>query len=151
MKCDQSWLVSQSTLFPSVSLMPHYPGFPCIALAFLLRLFYVYIFPLSSLWKGTMDVWSTTNYRLGKKIDNIPALQVVQWLKNPLADTGDTKGARSIPGAGRSPEEGKGKFHSSFLPGESHDRRSCGPSIREVTKSWTQLSTHTKQNRKTGS
>ena len=29
-------------------------------------------------------------------------------IKNPLAKTGDTKDAGSIPGSGRSPEEGNG-------------------------------------------
>ena len=50
------------------------------------------------------------------------ASQVVLVLKNPPANAGDIKGASSIPGLGRSPEEGHGT--PVFLPGEPHGQRS---------------------------
>ena len=50
------------------------------------------------------------------------ASQVMLVLKNPPANAGDIKDASSIPGLGRSPEEGHGT--PVFLPGEPHGQRS---------------------------
>ena len=44
-------------------------------------------------------------------------------VKNPSANTGDTRDAGSIPGLGRSPEGGQGN-PLLYLPGESHGQRS---------------------------
>jgi len=48
---------------------------------------------------------------------------VVLVVKNPLANAGDKRGTGSIPGSGRSLEEGMAT-HSSSLTGESHGQRS---------------------------
>ena len=50
------------------------------------------------------------------------ASQVVLALKNPPTNAGDIKDASSMPGLGRSPEEGHGT--PVFLPGEPHGQRS---------------------------
>ena len=50
------------------------------------------------------------------------ASQVVLALKNPPTNAGDMKDASSMPGLGRSPEEGHGT--PVFLPGEPHGQRS---------------------------
>ena len=50
------------------------------------------------------------------------ASQVVLALKNPPTKAGDMKDASSMPGLGRSPEEGHGT--PVFLPGEPHGQRS---------------------------
>ena len=50
------------------------------------------------------------------------ASQVMPVLKNPPANAGDIKDASSIPGLGRSPEEGHGT--PVFLPGGPHGQRS---------------------------
>ena len=50
------------------------------------------------------------------------ASQVVRALKNPPTNAGDIKDASSMPGLGRSPEEGHGT--PVFLPGEPHGQRS---------------------------
>ena len=41
-------------------------------------------------------------------------------VKNPPASVGDTRDVGSVPGSGRSPEEGHGNL---LLPGESHGQR----------------------------
>ena len=41
-------------------------------------------------------------------------------VKNPPANAGDTRDAGSIPGLGRSPEEGKWQPSPVFLPGKFH-------------------------------
>ena len=45
-------------------------------------------------------------------------------VKNPPANAGDTRDARSIPGSGRSPEGGNGNPTPVFLSRKSHGHRS---------------------------
>ena len=52
------------------------------------------------------------------------ASQVVLMVKNLLADAGDRRDTRSVPGWGRSPGGGNGYPTVVFLPGESHRQRS---------------------------
>ena len=54
------------------------------------------------------------------KVSEIVGLPGSSAVKNPPANSGDLG---SIPGLGRSPEEGKG-IPLMFLPGESHGQRS---------------------------
>ena len=49
--------------------------------------------------------------------------QVALVVKNPPANAGDVRDTSSIPGSGRSQEEGTAA-HSVFLPGESPGQRS---------------------------
>ena len=54
--------------------------------------------------------------------------------KNPLANAGDKRDAGSIPGSGRSVEEGTGIPTPVFFPGESHGQRNlvgCSPAASE--------------------
>ena len=60
-------------------------------------------------------------------------------IKNPPANAGDLS---SIPGSGRSPEEGNGNpLQYSYLE-NSMDRGARWATIQEVTKSQMQLSMH---------
>ena len=52
------------------------------------------------------------------------ASQVVLVVKNLPASAVDIRDKDSIPGLGRSPEEGKGNFTPVFFPGEPHRQRS---------------------------
>ena len=52
-----------------------------------------------------------------KQIIKTKASQVVQWLKNPPANAGDTRDASSTPGSGRAPGEENGA-HSNILAQE---------------------------------
>ena len=71
------------------------------------------------------------------------ASQVVLWVKNLLATTGDTGDARSIPVLGRSSGIGNGNpFQYSYLE-SSMDRGSWWATVHGVAKSQTQLSKHT--------
>ena len=68
-------------------------------------------------------------------------------VKNPPADTGDTRDVSLIPGLGRSPKVGNGKpFQYSYLE-NSRNRRAWQAIVHEVTKNQTWLSnsahTHT--------
>jgi len=58
-------------------------------------------------------------------------------LKNPPANTGDSKNAGLIPGSGRSPREGNGNpFHYTYLE-NSMDRGAWWATVHRVIKSWT--------------
>ena len=62
--------------------------------------------------------------------------------KNPAANAGDTRDLGSIPGSGRSPEEGNANLLQYSCLENSMDRGAWwGP--HGVSKSWTRLSTHT--------
>ena len=73
---------------------------------------------------------------------NEGASQVVLVVKNPPASEGDTADSGSIPGSGRSPGVGNGNpLQYSCL--ENSMENSWWVECMGVTKSWTQLSTHT--------
>ena len=58
-------------------------------------------------------------------------------VKNPPADAGDARDMGSIPGSGRSPEEGNGNpLQYSYLE-IFMDRRAWGATVHGVAKSWT--------------
>ena len=64
-------------------------------------------------------------------------------VKNPLANTEDTRDTGSIPGSGRFPEGGNGNpFEYSCLE-NSMDRGAWWATVQGITKSQAQLSTHT--------
>ena len=61
-------------------------------------------------------------------------------VKNPPANTWDTRDAGSIPGLGRSPGEGNDHpFQYSCLENPT-DRGAWQTTLHEVAKSWTELS-----------
>ena len=95
-----------------------------------------------------MDVWSTTNYRLGRKWTTYLHSR---WCsdKESTCQYRRHKRGRFNPWVRKISWIKKWQPTPVFLPGKSHDRRSWWATVREVTKGWTQLSTHTKQNRKT--
>ena len=58
-------------------------------------------------------------------------------VKNPPANTEDSKNAGSIPGSGRYPREGNGNpFHYTCLE-NSMDRGAWWATVHRVIKSWT--------------
>ena len=59
-------------------------------------------------------------------------------VNNPSGNAGD---AGLIPGLGRTPGEGNSRPLQSCLE-NSMDRETCWATVPEITKSWTQLSTH---------
>ena len=61
-------------------------------------------------------------------------------VKNPPANAGDMG---SIPGSGRSPGEGNGNPLQPSCLGNPMDRGAWRATVREVAKSWTQLSDST--------
>ena len=61
-------------------------------------------------------------------------------VKNPPANTGDTREAGSIPGLGRSPGVGNGSPLQYSCLENSMDRGDWWATVYGVTKSWTQLS-----------
>ena len=65
-------------------------------------------------------------------------------VKNPPAKAGDMG---SIPGLGRSPGEGNGNSLQYSCLGNPMARGDLQATVHEVTKSWTQLSTHTHTHR----
>ena len=65
---------------------------------------------------------------------------MAQAIKNTPANSGHARDAGSIPGSGRSPEEGKGS-PLSILPRKSHGQRSLVGYSPWGRESWTQLST----------
>ena len=60
-------------------------------------------------------------------------------VKNLPANAGDTRDMGSLFGLGRSPGEGKGNPLQYSCRGNAKDRGSWWATVREVTKSWTQL------------
>ena len=60
-------------------------------------------------------------------------------VKNPPANTGDTRDAGSIPGLGRSPGEGNGTPLQYSCLGNPMDRGAWWDTVYGVTKSRTQL------------
>ena len=56
-------------------------------------------------------------------------------VKESTCSAGDSRDARSIPGAGRSPGEGNGNLFSTLLSGESHGLGLVGYSSWMVTES----------------
>ena len=62
---------------------------------------------------------------------------MVQLVKNPPADAGDTSDASSIPGSGRSPGEGNGNPLLSSCLENSMVGGAGRAAIQGVAKSWT--------------
>ena len=60
-------------------------------------------------------------------------------VKNPPASTGDMRNTESIPGSGRSPEEGNGNPLQYSCLENPMDRGAWLATVHRVTKSWTQL------------
>ena len=63
-------------------------------------------------------------------------------VKNPPANAGDTGDVGSIPGSGKSPEEGNGNPLQYSCLGNPINRGVWWPTVHWVTKSWALLSTH---------
>ena len=64
-------------------------------------------------------------------------------VKDPPANVGDERDVGSIPGSGRSPGVGNGNSLQYSCLENSMDREAWKAAVREVTKSYTRLSTHT--------
>ena len=64
-------------------------------------------------------------------------------VKNPPASTGDTRDVGLIPESGRSSRVGNGNPLQYFYLGNSMDRGTWWATVHGVSKSWTQLNTHT--------
>ena len=62
--------------------------------------------------------------------------------EEPACNAGDTRDTGSIPGSGRSPEEGHGKPLQYSCLENFMDRGAWWATVHGVTKSWTQQSTH---------
>ena len=71
--------------------------------------------------------------------------EVVLVLKNPPANAGDIRDLSSIPGSGRSPEEGSGIPLQYSCLENPMNRGAWGPTVHRVTKSRAQLSNFTLQ------
>ena len=65
--------------------------------------------------------------------------QVVIVAKNPSATEGDIRGACSIPGSGRSPEEGNSNPLQDSCLENPMDREAWQATVHRVTKSQKQL------------
>ena len=65
-------------------------------------------------------------------------------VKNLPANAGDTRDAGSIPGLGRSPGGGNGNLLQYSCLGHPMDREAWQAVVLGATKSWTQLSRHTR-------
>ena len=95
-------------------------------------------------WKEWINRKTTGKKIITKHISNIalgkhkgfPGGTVV---KNPPANSGDTRDMGLIPGLGRSPRKEEGQPTPVFLCGKFHPQRS----LAGVTKSWTWLSRYT--------
>ena len=61
-------------------------------------------------------------------------------VKNPAADQGDAGDEGSVPGSGRSPEEGNGQPLQYSCLGKPMNRGAWWVTVHEAAKSWTQLS-----------
>ena len=70
-------------------------------------------------------------------------------VKNLSASAEDARDMGSVPGLGRSPGGGSGNPVQYFCLENSMDRGAWQSKVPEVTKSWTQLSTHTHTNKMT--
>ena len=64
-------------------------------------------------------------------------------VKNLLANAGDARDTGSIPGSGRFPEGGNGNLFQYSCLENSTDRRAWWATVQGITKSQTQLNTHT--------
>ena len=71
------------------------------------------------------------------------ASQVVLVVKSPPANAGDLRDMGSIPELGRCPGEGNGNPLQYSCLENSMDRAAWWATVHRVTKSQTQLSTHT--------
>ena len=68
---------------------------------------------------------------------------MAQLVKNPPASAGDVRDVGSVPGSGRSPEEGNGNPLRSSCLENPMDRGAWRCTVHRAAKSWTQLRTHT--------
>ena len=66
-------------------------------------------------------------------------MDVVAVVKNPPINGRDIRDAVSIPGSGRSPEEGNGNPLQYSCLENPMDRRTWRATVHGVPKSWTQL------------
>ena len=70
-------------------------------------------------------------------MDNKVISPMTQWVKNLPANAGDTGDWGSIPGLGRSPEEGNGNLVQYSCLENPIDRGAWGATVHRVTKSRT--------------
>ena len=66
-------------------------------------------------------------------------LPKVQLVKNSFANAGDTRVVGSVPGLGRSPEEGNGNPLQYFCLENPMDRGAWGATVHGVAKNQTRL------------
>ena len=78
-------------------------------------------------------------YALAKVSWNPRASQVVLVAKKPPANAGDIRDTGSIPGSGRSPEEGHSNLLQYSCQENPMDRGAWQAAVHWVTQSWTQL------------
>ena len=60
---------------------------------------------------------------------------MARWVKNPTCNAGDTGDVGSIPGSGRSLEEGNGNPLRYFSLGNPRDRGACWGTVHGVPES----------------
>ena len=90
--------------------------------------------------KPSYNIQAEEDKRLDLSILSSRISQMVLLVKNPLADSGDTRDMNLFPGSGRSPEEGNDNpLQYSYL-GNLMDRGAGRAAVHGVAKSRTQLS-----------
>ena len=90
--------------------------------------------------KSDKDITRKKNCRPRPRSLSFPGGPVA---KNPPASAGDSGDTGSIPGSGRSPEEGNGNPLQYSCLENSMDRGAWRATVHGVTNSWTGLSAHT--------
>ena len=111
----------------------------------------------SDYWYFQQSRWSRTRRMLSKLILEQPGMKSIiiphffrdsNWhsgfpggtvVKNLLINAGDERDSGSIPGSGRSPEEGNGYPLQYSCLGNPMDRGAWRATVQVVAKSWTQL------------
>ena len=92
------------------------------------------IFPIVFCYQGSWTLGERTEHSLFFK-----NTQVALVVKNPSANVGDLRDVDSIPGLGRSPEEGNGyPLGYSYLENPM-DRGAWWATVHGVAKNWTRL------------
>ena len=97
--------------------------------------------PIGGLNTNALHVHDATKFEDLSGLEG--ASLVAQLVKNPTANAGDSRNAGSIVGSGRSPGVGNGNPLQYSYPENSMDRGTWQGIVHRVTKSRTQLKTHT--------